>query len=113
MERGSTANIQEDHKRLFPLQVIWYLWEEGVVPVLQSDENSSINLGLGGVDGEIKRLKESLRNQFIEAGFLPGTASVASEEESVDEDSSSEETLPDGDLNWPEGHPRLTYPTVD
>lgn len=116
-------------RQYFPFKVIWHLWEDVVVPVLQDptyqvitrteDLRNQINqqsLWDGDYNTLLARIEEGIVTQMQVVGLLPAEGVTPTEEETVIEESgSSDETfpIPDSDLIWIEGHPRLIYPVVD
>lgn len=129
--------LRDSDRAYFPLSVWWYVWEQGVVPVLKDEANqvktstgslrNKLNLSL--VDGKewdviVQRIVDALQAHMQTEGLLPSpaTEAVATTDSPSGEPivtptlvPSVESSLPtpdQDDLLWPEGHPKLVYPEV-
>lgn len=102
----------------FPFKVIWYIWEQVVLPVLEDPNyqvvtrtgnlRNNINqqyLDDGNYDALLDRIESGIVSKLQETGELPGGTEEA--------ETPVEETPEVDPARWPEGHPRLTYPIVD
>ena len=118
----------------FPFSVPWDVWQYAVVPVLKDPNNqirpqftkSLVNyeklawVQTGQYDRNLSEIENALRISLQRAGFLPPSPPVVSTPVlpgdgdpivyPVPGDLNFPE--PDGNVVWPEGHLRLTYPVV-
>jgi len=123
------------YKGYFPYKVIWYVWQNVVVPVLEdptyqivTEDTTSLRVSLnqalieeGDYKGVTDKIEAALIVRLKEQGMVQPDAEPESSSTLVDPVAPGEPiVLPDTDpmdtgdsLVWPEGHPKLTYPEVD
>lgn len=123
---GFGGPVDEQFRRYFPFQVIWYLWEQVLLPVLQNPDyqivtktgslRNNINQQfLRDKDFEtlLSRIENGIVLKLQETGHLPVSDPVGVPEEILSPVEDSEDASPVDSTRWPEGHTRLTYPVVD
>ena len=123
------------YRGYFPFKVIWYVWQDVVVPILEDPTNQIVTrsntslrvklnqalLGLGSYEEMIEHIQAALVVKLKETGMVHPDQSVGVSgsvvapvipgDPVVQPDTDPLDT--GDDLVWPEGHPRLTYPVVD
>lgn len=115
--------LEESFRQYFPFKVIWYLWEDVLVPVLEDPAyqvmtstgslRNQINLqSLRDKDYEtlLSRIEGGIVLKMQEKGYLPGGDSSSGTGESSTENPSGTSGVES--VRWPEGHLRLDYPVV-
>ena len=135
ISRGTGSILRDGDGGIFPFSVPWDIWQSSVVPVLR-DQAVQVKTGNGGRnflnqrlvwlgewDSLLDQIRAALRRKLEANGYIP-----------TDEDDEPVITGPEdgepivrrtavgdpdypmqdtGNLIWPEGHPKLTYPVVD
>ena len=135
VDRTPKGLMEPGDRMYFPQTTSWDVWHRVVVPVLQDPANqvitrdnrslrNEINLAWvqsGEYGRVISQIEASLLRGLRAEGYLPPDPAEASQVVLSPEYPEATPPAPpgdpdfpnpDGNVVWPEGHPRRTYPTV-
>ena len=114
--------LRGQDKALFPIIVTWDLWQQVVVPVVNSFEYPAAR-GSRDFDTLLALLKADLVAKAKETGFLPPDPVEAPPESPPSDGDPIIRAVQKGDprypivdaptIDYPDGSPRLVYPEVD
>lgn len=127
--------LKPEYKGYFPYKVIFYVWQNVVVPVLEdptyqiiTESTPSLRVRINqallyeeGQEGMVQRIEAALLVRLKEMGMVHqdaqvGVSGVLENPVPPGEPIALSDTDPldvGDDLVWPDGHSKLTYPIVD